>query len=181
MAANKVPTLDEMLEYCKRVRADRSEFIADVAHNAMMRGMSKRIFAVDMPEDVRETAWKFCKQLAKYTHAPVSAADYKKMEKWSNDQGRSIIALIDVLLKACDGYYPGDYRPLEFDIIGFYYSIALLSQSQYRRTDCLALLDKITAHYVNTNEDRGVLLRNMQRLVKDYPDLLQFKTTLEKV
>lgn len=176
MAASKVPTLDEMTEYRERVRANRNEFIADVAHNAMMREMTKRIFAVDMPEDVRETAWKFCKQLVKYTHAPVSPADYKKMEKWLDT------TLIDVLLKACDGYFPDPAFKYGFDTIGFSYSIALISQSQYRRQDCLDLLARITQYYVRTKDDwYTVLLRNMKVLMKSYPDLAQFKADLENI
>lgn len=173
------PTLDEILAYRKAYKEDLGKGVPidGSTQTVMVKEMTVRIFSVNMSEDVRETAWKFCKQLSKFTHAPVSPADYKRMEKWTNEHG-----LIDVLLRACDGYYPNEKNPLEFDTAGFYYSIALLSQSNYRRADCLALLDKVTQYYVKTKIDKyNVLLRNMTKLVKEYPDLAPFKTALEGI
>lgn len=173
------PTLDEILAYRKAYeeRLGKGVPIDGSTQTAMIREMTVRIFSAEMNGDVRETAWKFCKQLSKFMHAPVSPADYKRMEKWVDEHG-----LIDALLTACDGYYPNEKNPLEFDTVGFYYSIALLSQSQYRRADCLALLDKVTQYYVKTKLDEyNVLLRNMTKLVKDFPDLAPFKTALESI
>lgn len=175
MAKNtKIPTLQEIEEYRNSSGGDR---IYDLDHVAMSREMTIRILSVDMSDDTKATAWKFCKALAKYSHAPVSASDYKRMEKWVEET-----ALIDVLLEACDNYFPNPAEPLRFDITGFFYSIALLSQSQYRRQDCLNLLDRITQYFVNTPGNRySALLRNMQVLSTSYPDLTQFKTALESV
>lgn len=179
MAKTAAPTLDEILEYRKAFKESlgKGAPIDGSTQTVMIMEMTVRIFSVQMSEDVRETAWKYCKQLSKFSHAPVSPADYKRMEKWVEERG-----LIDVLLKACDGYYENEKNPLEFDVVGFYYSIALLSQSQYRREDCLALLDKITQYYVKTKIDKyNVLLRNMTKLVKDFPDLAPFKSALESI
>lgn len=173
------PTLDEILAYRKAYydSLGSGAVIDGSTQVVMTREMTVRIFSNLMSEDDRETAWKFCKQLSKFSHAPVSPADYKRMEKWTGEHG-----LIDALLKACDGYYEDEKDPLGFDVVGFYYSIALLSQSTYRREDCLALLDKLTQYYVKTKVDKyNVLLRNMTRLVKDFPDLAPFKTALESV
>ncbi len=173
------PTLDEILEYRKAFRESLGKGVPNdgSTQTVMIMEMTVRIFSVQMSDDVRETAWKYCKQLSKFTHAPVSPAEYKRMEKWADEHG-----LIDVLLQACDGYYQEEKNPLEFDVVGFYYSIALLSQSQYRRADCLALLDKVTQYYVKTKVDKyNVLLRNMTKLVKDFPDLAPFKTALESI
>lgn len=173
----KVPTPEEIQEYLQSWKAESKNRINDTDHAAMHKEMTLRIFAVDMSDDVKLTAWKFCKELTKYAHAPVSSAEYKRVEKWLGENG-----LIDVLLKACDGYYPNPAFKYDFDTIGFSYSIALISQSQYRRQDCLALLDKITQYYVRTKDDwYTVLLRNMTKLAKDFPDLAQFKTALESI
>ena len=173
--AVKIPTLEEMQEYLKSWKADFKNRINDADHAAMHHEMTLRIFAEDMTDDVKLAAWKYCKELAKFSHAPVSPAEYKRAEKWLGEPG-----LIDVLLKACDNYYPNPAFKYDFDTIGFSYSIALISQSEYRRQDCLALLDKITQYYVNTKDDwYTVLLRNMQKLVKAFPDLAPFKTALE--
>lgn len=176
--AVKVPTLEEMQEYLKSFKADPiHNIIKDAEHAVMHKEMTIRIFSVDMSDDLKVTAWKYCKTIANFAHAPVSPAEYKRMEKWLPENG-----LIDVLLEACDNYYPNPAFKYNFDTIGFSYSIALLSQSSYRRPDCLALLDKITTYYVNTKDDwYTVLLRNMTKLVKDFPDLQPFKTALETI
>lgn len=170
---SKAPTLADILEYKKAYRADRSNFIADQTHNAMLREMTQLIYSADMTDETRERAWKFCMTLTSYTHAPVSPADYKRMQKFADDH-----ELIDAVLEALDEYYPRD--DLSFDTIGYYYSVALISQSQYRREDCLALLNTLTQYFVNAkNNIHNVFLRNMKVLSKTFPDLVQFKTTLE--
>lgn len=175
--AVKVPTLEEMREYLKLWKAEPDSRLNDIDHRAMLKEMTLRIFAVDMTDDVKLAAWKFCKELTKFAHAPVSPAEYNRMEKWLGEHG-----LIDVLLKACDDYYPDPKFDFGFDIVGFFYSISLISQSRYRRQDCLVLLDKITQYYVKTKHKfYTVLLRNMQKLVNDFPDLAPFKTALESI
>lgn len=176
--AIKVPTLQEMLDYNKLFSADPiHNRINDTEHLVMLKPMTQRIFSEDMTDELKVTAWKFCKTLANFSHAPVAPADYKRMEKWLPE-----IELIDVLLKACDGYFPDPNFKYSFDTIGFSYSIALISQSQYKRAECLALLDRVTQYYVNTKDEwYTVLLRNMKVLSKTYPDLTGFKTALESI
>lgn len=179
--ANKVPTLAEMQEYLQAWKADSSNRINDADHAAMHKPMTLRIFKVieddNVSDSVKATAWSFCKQLTKFSHAPASPADYKRMEKYKGET-----ELIDVLLKACDGYFPDPAFKYNFDTIGFSYSIALISISDHRRQDCLALLDCVTQYYVKAKDDwYTVLLRNMRKLIKEYPDLAPFKTALEAI
>lgn len=179
MARNtKVPTKQEIEEYVRYFKEDPMHHsIHDLEHRAMLKEMTQRIFSVDMTDEVRVTAWKFCKAFANCAHAPVAASEYKRMEKWVEET-----ALIDVLLTACDDYFPDQNFKYSFDTIGFSYSIALLSQSRYRRQDCLELLDRITQYYVDTKDDwYTVLLRNMKVLSKNYPDLEQFRVRLETI
>ena len=174
----KVPTLEEMQEHLKAWKAAPLGAKPDhPEHAVIMKEMTIRIFSVDMPESAKAVAWGFCKQLTKFSHAPVSPADYKRMEKYKGER-----ELIDVLVEACKDYYPDPSFSFSFDTIGFSYSIALISISDYRRQDCLELLDRVTQYYVKTKDDwYKVLLRNMQKLVKDYPDLAPFKTALETI
>lgn len=180
--AEKIPTLQEIQEYNDSLNGSdwQDHYISDLYHHTMRKEMTVRIFSVTSPESVKPVLWKFCKQLTKYSSAPVSPAEYKRMENFKEEY-----ALIDVLLEACRDYYPDRTVPINkdrFDIIGFYYSIALISISDYRRQDCLELLDHVTQYYVKTKDDwYKVLLRNMQKLVKDYPDLAPFKTALETI
>lgn len=174
----KIPTLAEMQEHLKAWKAAPLGAKPDhPEHAVIMKAMTIRIFSEDIPESARANIWGFCKQLTKFSHAPVSPADYKRMEKYKDEH-----ELIDVLLKACDGYFPDPAFKYNFDTIGFSYSIALISISDYRRQDCLALLDRVTQYYVKTKDDwYTVLLRNMQKLEKEYPDLAPFKTALENI
>lgn len=180
--AEKIPTLQEIQEYNNSLNGSdwQDHYISDLYHHTMRKEMTVRIFSVTSPESVKPVLWKFCKQLTKYSSAPVSPAEYKRMENFKEEH-----ALIDVLLEACRDYYPDRTVPINkdrFDIIGFYYSIALISISNYRRQDCLELLDHVTQYYVSTKDgDSFVLLRNMQKLVKDHPDLAPFKTALETI
>ena len=179
--AIKVPMVAEMEEYLQACKADSSNRLNDADHVTMHKPMTLRIFKVieadNMPDSVKAAAWSFCKQLTKFSHAPVSPADYKRMEKYKGETD-----IIDILLKACDGYFPDPAFKYSFDTIGFSYSIALISISDHRRADCIALLDRVTQYYVKTKDDwYTVLLRNMQKLVKEYPDLAPFKTALETI
>lgn len=176
MAKQFVPTYDEILK-CRAKPIDCDHIGENYSFDeaVMRRGITERIFSVNMTDSAREKAWKFCKRIAKSSHCPVTLAEYKRMEKWAGET-----ELIDVLLKAFDGYYP-DHHSLASDIVGYYYSIALISQSEYMRKDCLALLDRTVQYYIKANEKREIdlLLRNMTRLVGDHPDLTQLKSDLE--
>lgn len=177
--AEKIPTLQEIQEYNDSLNGSdwQDHYISDLYHHTMRKEMTVRIFSVTSPESVKPVLWKFCKALTNCAHAPVSPAEYKRMEKYKDEYG-----LIDVLLEACRDYYPDPSFSFSFDTIGFSYSIALISISDYRRQDCLELLDRVTQYYVKTKDDwYKVLLRNMQKLVKDYPDLAPFKTALETI
>lgn len=178
MAKTKVPANDEMREYEKLFRADPiHNAIRDLEHITMIKEVTKLVFAVNMPESTREIAWKFCKAIANCAHAPVSSAEYKRMQKFVGEA-----ALTDVLLEALDGYFPGPANKYKFDTVGYSYALALISQTQYRRSDCLAFIDKLTNYFVSTKYDwYTVALRNMKVLVKDYPDLAPFKTALESI
>ena len=55
---------------------------------------------------------------------------------------------------------------------GYYYAIATISQSLYRRDDIISLLQQIANHLKqNMPKDISVLKRNMDVLKKNYPDL----------
>lgn len=136
---------------------------------------TERIFSFEIPEDGKPGVWKFCKKIASCSHCPVKPADYKRMQAFCGDP-----ALVDVLLKAMDGYFCTDNYGADFDAVGYYYAAALLSQSEYRRDACLSLLDKLVDYETANLADKGkLLLRNMNALVGDYPDLAPLKTKPE--
>lgn len=69
-----------------------------------------------------------------------------------------------------ENYYP--FSGLIPDIQGYYYCIALVSQSQHRRADCIAYLTELTDYFIaNLPDELDVLGRNMKVLKKEYKDL----------
>lgn len=173
----KIPTLDEILEYKRLVREGAINGDYTLEGNAKLSGMTVQIFQVPMEDEVRALAWKYCKNLANYSHCPVTKAEYKRMQKYTGET-----ALVDVVLKALEGYYPTNENHIMsgFDIVGFYYSVALISQCTYRRNDCLAFLEKLTDYEIQNLDDKGkLMLRNMQALEKEYPDLKEFSDKLK--
>ena len=174
-----VPTVEDIIEYRKAIREERIAFEYTIEGNAKFREMTLRLLEAAGTEEIAARTWQFCKNLTKCSHAPVSGADYKKMQKYVEDT-----ELIDVVLEAMQGYFPTDENSIlsGFDIIGYYYCVALLSQSDYRREECLDYLGKLTNYVAEQcNGHISVLLRNMQRLEKEYSDLKPFKKILESV
>lgn len=176
----KIPTLEEIIEYRHLIKENTHSVITGIGIDelAMHREMTLRIFQVSMDDNTKQIAWKYCKNLAKYSHCPVAKTEYKRMQAYVHETG-----LIDVLLSALDGYLPDNENFIlsGFDIVGFYYSIALISQSTYRRQECLDLLDKLANHAIMNLDNKGSLvLRNMKMLEKEYPDLAEFRIRLEE-
>ena len=173
------PTVEEILEYREAIREKRIAFEYTIECNAKLREMTLRLLKEAQAEEVAARVWQFCKKLTNCSHAPVSGADYKNMQKYVEDT-----ELIDVVLAAMQDYYPTNENSIlsGFDTIGYYYCVALLSQSVYRREECLDYLGKLTNYVAEQCEGHiSVLLRNMQRLEKEYSDLKPFKKILESV
>ena len=120
-------------------------------------------------ESNKETIWKYCKKIASFSHAPVTLKEYQRMKSFSEDK-----AIVDVVLQGLkENPYPfsGGKNKVE-PVQGYYYAIATISQSAYRRTDIISLLQQI-ADYLKQNmpDAVSILKRNMDVLKKEYPDL----------
>lgn len=121
---------------------------------------------------------KFCKKLASFSHAPVSLKEYQRMKPFANDT-----QLVDNIYNTLSTYPLSTNDILsgfQFDIIGHSYCVAILSMAEHRRTENLILLDKIADEAIQKQNSYGnVLLRNMKRLKKDYPDLIKLEEKLK--
>lgn len=121
---------------------------------------------------------KFCKKLSSFSHAPVSLKEYQRMKDFSDDT-----QLIENIYSVLSEYpLPENdiMSEFQFDIIGHSYCIALLSQAEYNRTENLLLLNKIADEAIQKQCSYGeVLLRNMKKLKKDYPDLTVLEEKLK--
>ncbi len=120
-------------------------------------------------ETNKENIWKYCKKLASYSHAPFTLKEYQRMATFAEDND-----IVDVILKGLEeNMYPfSDGKSKVEPIQGYYYAIATISQSSYRRADIIALLQKLAQYFKeNLPDDVFVLKRNMDVLKKNYPDL----------
>ena len=120
-------------------------------------------------EENKEILWKYCKKLASFSHAPITLKEYQRMKTFSEDTN-----IIDVILLGLkDNLYPfSDGKSRVEPVQGYYYAIATISQSLYRRDDIISLLQQIADHLKqNMPKDISVLKRNMDVLKKNYPDL----------
>lgn len=138
--------------------------------------MTQRIKAVVKSEEVWDRAWKYCKNLAKFSTTPIELAQYRKMKKYAEDE-----ELTDAVYEALQGYRPDNTNFIlsGFDVVGFYYSIALISQSDYKRERTLTYLNDLADYMIDNKIDDGrVLYRNMKKLKKDFPDLADLEKKL---
>ena len=128
-----------------------------------------------------EEVWSFCKKLESFIHCPVTPKEYERMIAFTDKKG-----LIDSILKFLENYEPPSvsekFKPawLDFDIIGYYYCVALISQTDYRAEDCKNMLEKITKNSIaNDSDTLEVLYRNMKKLSKSRPFLEQFASEIK--
>ncbi|MBQ7776002.1 MAG: hypothetical protein IJ379_08770 [Lachnospiraceae bacterium] len=176
----KIPTVEEIIEFKEAVQnmsvEERQEFgcYNDRRKITMRETMAEPLMR-HAKEESKEDVWKLCKKLSNFSHAPVSRAEYKKMEIYSSDCN-----MIDTVLAALqECYYPFEGQLLP-DIMGYYYCIALVSQAMYRREDCLVYLEDLCNYFLeNLPEKTDVLKRNMKVLGKEYADLMPLYNKLD--
>lgn len=168
----KVPTVEEIREL-KKMCGNMSFEEMDEAgifkdnRKMVMRETMTEILMRHSTEESKEEIWKLCKKLAAYAHAPVSLAEYKRVRTYAENP-----IIVNVVLNGLrENYYPfmGQLIP---DVQGYYYCIALISQSAHNRTECLEYLTELTNYFITElSDEANVLKRNMKVLKKEYKDL----------
>lgn len=166
-----VPTVKEIRELKEIVKRMSYQELAasgilEDRRKMIMKSTMTEILLRHAPKELEEDIWKLCKKLAGFAHAPVSPSEYKRMKPYAENSD-----IVDVVLSGLsENYYP--FSGLIPDIQGYYYCIALVSQSQHRRADCIAYLTDLTDYFIaNLPEQLDVLGRNMKVLKKEYRDL----------
>ncbi len=142
----------------------------------------KREITIRLKREIKEEAlWeraeKFCLHLAKMIHAPVSPAEYRRMEKYLDDED-----LTDAVYRAVkDYFYTDNNADGRFDVIGHTYCVALLSQSKRNRAEILDYFDRFADVLIKDNEQGygKAMYRNMKQFSKKYPDLKELEKKLE--
>ncbi|EPY2275012.1 hypothetical protein ACXAUS_003934 [Clostridium sporogenes] len=130
-------------------------------------------------ENEWESVWVYCKKIASSTHAPVTLKEYQRMEKFIDDD--VLVSSVASIMKRW--VVPNENVILsDFDVIGYFYSIALLSEAQYNREENICLLSKICDTLIEEkNQYCKILLRNMTKLKKKYPDLIALEEKLKVI
>lgn len=167
------PTLDEIKQVkeiwdtapCSELQ--EMNFFRDNRKMTIVNPMTE-ILIRNAPEELKEDIWKLCKRLSSYAHAPVALSEYRRAKIYADNP-----AIVDVVLSGLqEDYYPFDPKDLIPKIQGYYYCIAILSQSTYKRDECLIFLERLSNYTLeNLPDGVEVLKRNMKVLKADYSDL----------
>lgn len=179
----KVPSVEDIKNYLEEreiaLREKRVIRGASTTEIAMMRKITLPLMSVceEIGADP-EKIWKLCKKLAQFSHAPIKLNEYERMAPFAQEED-----IVDTVLKTLETYHPSEQHTsadFGFDIIGYYYCIALISQSDYRIDDCKNRILEICRFYVqNPGNSIDVLKRNMSVLKSKRPYLSEYKTYLE--
>lgn len=177
--AKKIPTAQEVREYKERQANGpirRPEFPGET----IWRRLSTLLLleAAEQAGVSNEVIWKLCSKIASTIHAPVTKKEYERMLPFAQNP-----EIVDAVLKYFEIYGP-DYKDRTlftiFDTIGYYYCVALISQSDYRQEDCIKLLWELVDYHIENNNKKNpcsysVLLRNMKVLEAERPYLTPMK------
>ena len=192
MAKNKIPTAAEVREYLEKEDAYRKDcienhktyvitgpkFPGETIWNSLIT-----IFLLEAAEEVgasNEEIWELCKKISQATHAPVTLKEYLRMEPFAQKE-----KTVDTVLKLLETYIP----PFDvqywtgFDIRGYYYCLALISLSDYRKEDCEKQLWTTIDQFFKKDpglDNIPVLLRNMKVLGRQRPVLKEMGNCIEK-
>jgi hypothetical protein len=170
---NKAPSIQEIQDVthqfnnCSFQELCDCDFFQDKRKMIISKRMTQ-ILMCNTTDSSREKIWKYCKKLTTYTHAPVTLNEYHRMLPFSNDPD-----IVDTIVRSLqadnDKCLSGEFLP---DTIGYFYAIATISQSNYRREDIIELLNNIY-NYLNQyrNNYLPVLQRNLNVLKTEWPDL----------
>ena len=159
-----------------KINLTRDDCMGDIERICSNRDITKRLSKVVNDETLWQRVYIFCKHLAKFSHAPITLNDYKRMEKYTNDK-----ELVEAVYNAIKDYFYIDNSDGHFDIIGHAYCIALLSQTKYNRENTINYLNKCADILIKNNEQGYglAMYRNMKTLSKEYPDLKNLEKKLQ--
>lgn len=192
MAKKTVPTAAEVREYLEKEDAYMKDCIANhktyVITGPKFPGENiwKSPITVELLEAAEEAGasneeiWELCKKITQATHAPVTLKEYLRMEPFAQME-----KTVDTVLKLLETYIPPfgvQYWP-GFDIKGYYYCLALISLSDYRKEDCEKQLWTTIDQFFKNDpglENISTLLRNMKVLGSQRAVLKDMRNRIEE-
>ncbi len=194
MAKAKIPTADEVREYLRQRdaewearRANHEPIVVTGPkfpnEGAWLRGNTLPLLeAAERTGTPNEEIWKLCSKLAQMIHAPVTKKEYERMLPFTEKP-----KTVDAVIEFFETHTPL-LSQFAYDSIGYYYCIALISQSDYRQADCERLLWNAVQLHIKLVEQKaawaslslGALHRNMKVLESSRPYLAPMKEKLEE-
>jgi len=192
MGKKKAPSASEVREFLKK----EDEYLKDCINNhktfvitgPKYPGENVWRTKITLPlleaaEEVgasNEEIWELCKKIAQTTHAPVTLKEYERMVPFSQKE-----RTVDTVLKLLETYKPPfDVKYwVGFDITGYYYCLALISLSDYRKEDCEKQLWETVDQFFKCDPELDnipVLLRNMKVLEDKRPVLKAMEQKIEE-
>ncbi len=192
MTNKKIPTAAEVREYLEKEDAYLKDCIKNhetyVITGPKFPGENiwKSKITIELLEAAEEAGasneeiWELCKKIAQATHAPVTLKEYQRMESFAQKE-----KTVDTVLKLLETYIPpfGVQYWNGFDITGYYYCLALISLSDYRKEDCEKQLWTTIDQFFNKDPDLAnisVLLRNMKVLSPQRTNLKDMRKRIEE-
>lgn len=192
MGKKIIPSASEVREYLEKEDAARKACIKNgesyVITGSKFPGENIWRSKITLPlleaaENVgasKEEIWELCRKIAQTTHAPVTKKEYLRMSPFAQKE-----KTVDAVLKLLDTYIPPFERDywLDFDIAGYYYCIALISLSDYRKEDCEKQLRETTKQFIERDTESKripVLMRNMKVLEPIRPSLKAYRECIER-
>ncbi len=187
MAKGKIPTADEVREYKRKFEAERDARIANHEpayirinfpnEKVWLAGSTLPLLeAAEKTGTSNEEIWELCSKMARMTHAPVTKKEYERMIPFAQKP-----KTVDTVLEFLKTYYL-NLNKISFDSIIYYYCVALISQSDYRQSDCEQLLWELVDYHIKHDEkyEVKVMCRNMKMLEDSRPYLIPMKEKLEE-
>ncbi|MCR5460974.1 MAG: hypothetical protein K6F51_13955 [Acetatifactor sp.] len=193
MGKNHIPTASEVRDYLKK----EEEWLKDCLDNHKTYVITGPKFpgetiwrskitlplleAAEQVGATNEEIWELCKQISKASHAPVTLKEYQKMCPFAEKE-----KTVDTVLKLLETFIPpfGEKYWNNFDITGYYYCLALISLSDYRKEDCEARLWKTIEQFAEGDpelEKIPTLLRNMKVLGGQRATLKEMQKKIEEI
>lgn len=193
MSKKNIPTASEVREYLTK----EDEYLKDCINNHKTYVITGPKFSgetiwkskitlplLEAAEDVgasNEEIWELCKKISQATHAPVTLKEYQRMLPFAQKE-----KTVDTVLHLLKTYIPpfeDKYWIGVFDIVGYYYCIALISLSDYRKEECEKQLWETIDQFVKRDPELDnipVLLRNMNVLGSSRTTLKEMEKSIRK-
>ena len=164
----EIKEVQDLFANSTHVRLCEMKFFDDKRKITIIKKMTG-ILMSNADDKCREKIWALCKKLHSFSHAPVTLKEYQRMAEFAKDT-----EIVDVVFKSLSAIlYPFTGSQSEIgSLTGYFYCVALLSQSDYRRDEIISLLQNIVNFIkVNDADSLFVMERNMEKLKPSYPDL----------